>query len=918
MAKPEIIVNGGTAGAMTSVSASSAWEATLDSTDGVRRVEWSVSSTDETTAAASYTLVQSGSVGQNVAGTSQGQGTGIILKVVVNAGNVGDQPDPTNTSATVKIVVPLSDGGIVGCAGEEYESDATFGAAGIINSGIRKAAALSPSGVAVKIVRAATAAALPTNTRTGNVLTATSNAAIGTVGGVVLAAGDYFLVQNEGGGASHVNNGAFYLSQQGDGSNPWKATRAAYFDDSAELIAMTTFRVQEGTYAGKERYLVTSGATINVTALEFGSYAYAPVDPAYLMVGASGDLANERNISAIGTTLDFASTTTIPLQASRTDAATAALVDVETVSALSSGSAAAGFGPAIKFLGEVSGGGAENYGRVGFAATDLTGGSEDTKAVFQARTAGAALATVAEFSGTAAKVAALAGSGSAGVEVDGDGNLTRGAGGGASASAHYLTDAAAAVNASDVPIQALPSTLAFAKTSEKLASFTVTAAAGSVYESIGVGHVVSASGAGTTGDGISIAARLVDATPSVRRVGRIRWEWISPVALTPRADFVVSVLSTDGEHDWLRLTDDGSLRLPAYNIAGRRPIFAGTDGTITATAIQFGEVQTALAGLSVGVLHEDGAGVLSSSAIVNADVDAAAAIAGTKISPDFGSQAVATTGAVTITKDALGTTKTRGFTSVNATASGSQVSAQIGLSASHSGGTQHSIGWQIEPQTASNALSVWYYGTGTGAPSSTAFYHASSDGNFGSAMFADAWVCRSTSTTGFRFDQSSNRGGMDQDGSNNLRLKSYSGNGFLVSIYSDAGSTLVSNPITVNGSGQGYAQFIPTTPTSATNALTINLTTSQHVDHALTEDTTVTITGGVNGQEGTIVFSQPASAKTVTMPTNGVGVEYANDIIALTTTGIIDTTNLTRTVLSYRVLANGKAFIKHRAVGLIP
>lgn len=918
MAKPAIIVNGGTAGAMTSVSASSAWTATLDSTDGVRRVEWSVSSTDETTAAASYTLVQSGSVGQNVAGTSQGQGTGIILKVVVNAGNVGDQPDPENTSATVKIVVPLPDGGIVGCAGEEYESDPTYGATGIINAGIRKAALLSPSGVPVKIVRAATAAALPANTRTANVLTADANGAIGTVGGVAITDGDHVLVQNEGGGASHVNNGVYVLAD-GDGSNPWTLTRATYFDDSAELIAMTTFRIQEGTYAGKERYLVTSGATINVTALEFGSYGYAPVDPAYLTVGAVADLANEKNISAIGTTLDFASATTIPLGASRTAVATVdALADVAQVSATADGTALVGFGPAIKFLGEVASGGAENYGRVGFAATDLTGSSEDTKAVLQARTAGAALATVAEFSGTAAKVAALAGSGSAGVEVDGDGNLTRGAGGGASASAHYLTDAAAAVNANDVPIRALSGTLGFAKTSEKLASFTVTAAAGSVYESIGVGHVVSASGAGTAGDGISIAARLVDATPSVRRVGRIRWEWISPVALTPRADFVVSVLSTDGEHDWLRLTDDGSLRLPAYNIAARRPIFAGTDGTITATAIQFGEVQTALGGLAAGVLHEDGAGVLSSSAIVNADVDAAAAIAGTKISPDFGSQAVATTGAVTITKSALGTTKTRGFTSVNATASGSQVSAQIGLSASHSGGTQHNAGWQLEPQTASNALSVWYYGTGTGVPGSTAFYHASSDGNFGSAMFADAWVCRSTSTTGFRFDQSSNRGGMDQDGSNNLRLKSYSGKGFLVSIYSDDGSTLVSNPITVNGSGQGYAQFIPTTPASASNALTINLTTSQHSDHTLTENTTVTITGGVNGQEGTIVFSQPASAKTVTMPTNGVGVEYANDIIALTTTGIIDTTNLTRTVLSYRVLANGKAFIKHRAVGLIP
>ena len=103
MAKPEIIVNGGTAGAMTSVSASSAWTATLDSTDGVRQVAWSVSSTDETTTAASYTLVQSGSVGQNVASTSQGQGTALILQAIVNAGvnAATGQADPTNTSATV-------------------------------------------------------------------------------------------------------------------------------------------------------------------------------------------------------------------------------------------------------------------------------------------------------------------------------------------------------------------------------------------------------------------------------------------------------------------------------------------------------------------------------------------------------------------------------------------------------------------------------------------------------------------------------------------------------------------------------------------------------------------------------------------------------------------------------------------------
>ncbi len=838
MAKPEIIVNAGTAGAMTSVSASSAWTATLDSVDGVRQVAWSVISTDETTTAESYTLVQSGSVGQNVASTSQGQGTAILLKAIVNAGinAATGQADPTNTSATVKIVVPLSDGGIVGCAGEEYESDATFGAAGIINSGIRKAAALSPSGVAVKIVRAATAAALPTNTRTGNVLTATSNAAIGTVGGVVLAAGDYFLVQNEGGGASHVNNGAFYLSQQGDGSNPWKATRATYFDDSAELIAMTTFRIQEGTYAGKERYLVTSGATINVTALEFGSYAYAPVDPAYLMVGASGDLANERDISAMGTTLDFASTTTIPLQASRTDAATAALVDVETVSALSSGSAAAGFGPAIKFLGEVSGGGAENYGRVGFAATDLTGGSEDTKAVLQARTAGAALATVAEFSGTAVSLPGIA-TGVAGIlAIDTVGGITRTAGGGASTSAKYLTDASATVNANDIPIRALSGTLGFARAAEKLASFTVTEAAGTNYEAIGIGHVVSASGAGTAGDGISIAARLVDATPSVRRVGRLRWEWTSPVALLPRADAVLSVLSTDGEHDWLRLTDAGALRLPAYSTAARRPIFAGTDGTITATAIQSSEVTTALGytpvtnartltGTSpITVAGDNSAHDLSADRTIAFVPTANVAWAGygiTGIASLDNSGGAQTIGAnttsmaigkstttatfaggvtingsgaadiLTVQKDGIGTTKTIGGWVKNATNSGTQVTPQFPIYSAVNGGTTVNAGWQWEPSSTSGGALVLYVGTGATAPATKHFALTSQNSTWGSGVEAYGFYVISGGLGGSGLRAfGNNTGGYTWDGSDDaLLIKSYNTKSVKIQTGADSGGT---------------------------------------------------------------------------------------------------------------------------------
>jgi len=48
--------------------------------------------------------------------------------------------------------------------------------------------------------------------------------------------------------------------------------------------------------------------------------------------------------------------------------------------------------------------------------------------------------------------------------------------------------------------------------------------------------------------------------------------------------------------------------------------------------------------LGLGIVHSDGSGLLSSSAIVNADVDASAAIAGTKIDPDFGAQNIESTG----------------------------------------------------------------------------------------------------------------------------------------------------------------------------------------------------------------------------------------------------------------------------------
>lgn len=58
-------------------------------------------------------------------------------------------------------------------------------------------------------------------------------------------------------------------------------------------------------------------------------------------------------------------------------------------------------------------------------------------------------------------------------------------------------------------------------------------------------------------------------------------------------------------------------------------------------------------GVATGVLHSDVSGNITSSQIVDADVATGAAIAGTKISPDFGSQNITTTGTITASGSTL-------------------------------------------------------------------------------------------------------------------------------------------------------------------------------------------------------------------------------------------------------------------------
>lgn len=791
-------------------------------------------------------------------------------------------------------------------------------------------------------------------------------------------------------------------------------------------------------------------ANLRVIASGLGTAA-APADATYLIGAANGALTSAVVWTSIGTTVAFASTSTIPCSFSRTDSATAASVDTATFSTLSSGTAANGFGVGCLFKAEGAGGTAIDYGRVAFTVTDITASSEDTKAVIQTRTAGAALATAAEFSGTSAKLPGIA-TGVAGlVAISTDGTLSRTASaGGADATAPYFIDSATAVNAGDIPMRAIATKLAVsgaANVTPIALSFkaaTGSAASGPALEL----RRSLTSGVGSNGTFVSEKWILPDYdTGADIAAGSKRIEATAGLGTTIKTKLVIALPDGSTPADVFTISSTGAVRMHLY--AAGRALF-DSSGNITSSAVSFTEVNTALAaasapidfggedltnlgaitangdvvvsgnltvsgttttvdstsvsladrlvvfnsstgivvapvnisgfivdrgsadgvtkrdmagvfwdetnsrfdfaynttgdqstigaflavklgaltvsGLGAGIVHSSASGVFSSSAVVNADVDAAAAIAGTKIAPDFGSQNITTTGTLAtgvaaITLDAIGTTKTRALEIGNATVSGSQVSGQLGMHAFHSGGVRQNIGFQVEAPGASNVTQTWFYGTGTGVPSSQLFQLNNSDANFGSMAQADAFVIRSGIFVGFRFNDSNNRGGLALDnGDYAIVLKSYNTKNLRIETGADSGGSGGVVRCFWSGTGTGRAVFVPTAPTSAANALTINLATSQNAEHAITENTTVTISGATPGMRGTIVFKQDGTGRTVTMPTNGSGVEYDAAILALTTTGIVDAVAGHRTVLNYYVLADvaNRVYFYSRSTSVIP
>lgn len=163
MASPGFRINGGAVGVKASVSASASVSATLDSTDGVRSVSWSVIGTDETSAVADYTLVTSGSIGQTVTWTAGAAGTAGILRCEINGGlNPQTQQADPATRATAKWYVPTTGGNEVACVNETYESDATYGWTGIVNQGPRAGVTGSVTSVAGSAPIVSSGGATPT------------------------------------------------------------------------------------------------------------------------------------------------------------------------------------------------------------------------------------------------------------------------------------------------------------------------------------------------------------------------------------------------------------------------------------------------------------------------------------------------------------------------------------------------------------------------------------------------------------------------------------------------------------------------------------------------------------------------------------------------------------------------------------
>ena len=128
-------------------------------------------------------------------------------------------------------------------------------------------------GLTIKLsVKVATTIPLPANTRSSNILTASSNGVIPNIDGISLLLGDRILVKNEILGA---NNGIYIVSSLGSVSSPWVLTRASDADTSSEVTSGLFTFVEEGLSNDNSGWVLATNnpITLNTTSLTFTQFS---------------------------------------------------------------------------------------------------------------------------------------------------------------------------------------------------------------------------------------------------------------------------------------------------------------------------------------------------------------------------------------------------------------------------------------------------------------------------------------------------------------------------------------------------------------------------------------------------------------------------------------------------------------------
>ena len=191
--------------------------------------------------------------------------TGLALVAGANAGamrttlGVGTADSPTFTGMTLSAALAMGTARITGLGDPIADQDA---ATKIYVDSMKQ-------GLRIKeTVRVATAAELPANTRSGNVLTASANGAL-TIDGVAVDNGDR-VINKDSAGADAEENGWYDVTDKGSAGTPWILTRSSDADTAAELAEGSFSWVKDGTVNANTRWAVaTQPTTLNTDDVLF-------------------------------------------------------------------------------------------------------------------------------------------------------------------------------------------------------------------------------------------------------------------------------------------------------------------------------------------------------------------------------------------------------------------------------------------------------------------------------------------------------------------------------------------------------------------------------------------------------------------------------------------------------------------------